>query len=57
VVVTARVHDLDGVAALRLIYRNDPLTTTASLTMVDDGTAGDAIAVMGFTAPPFLDGP
>ena len=44
VVVTARVADPDGVAALTLQYRFDPLTTTTNLTMNDAGTGGDAVA-------------
>jgi hypothetical protein len=44
VVVTARVTDPDGVAALTLQYRFDPLTTTTNLAMNDAGTGGDAVA-------------
>jgi hypothetical protein len=43
-VVTARVHDPDGVATLMLKYRVDPSATYTSIPMVDDGTGGDAIA-------------
>jgi hypothetical protein len=44
VVVTARVHDPDGLAAVTLAYRKDPATNLTNVTMVDDGTGGDAIA-------------
>jgi hypothetical protein len=44
VVVTARVHDPDGVQSLVLSYRIDPSTTPASVVMTDNGTGGDAIA-------------
>ena len=44
VVVTARVHDPDGVQTLTLYYRLDPATSYAAVTMKDDGTGGDAIA-------------
>jgi hypothetical protein len=44
VVVTARVHDLDGVASVALNYRVDPATTYSTVTMVDNGTGGDSIA-------------
>ncbi|MBI3414365.1 MAG: lamin tail domain-containing protein [Verrucomicrobia bacterium] len=44
VVVTARVHDPDGVAALTLNYRIDPASDVTSVAMVDDGTRGDVIA-------------
>jgi hypothetical protein len=44
VVVTARVHDPDGVQSLVLNYRLDPATNYTSVTMTDDGTGGDAIA-------------
>ena len=42
VVVTARVHDPDGVQSLTLYYRIDPATTYTSVPMKDDGTGGDA---------------
>jgi hypothetical protein len=54
-VVTARVHDPDGVSALTLKYRVDPSATYTSVPMVDDGTGGDAIAgdgVFSATIPP-----
>jgi len=44
VVVTARVHDPDGVSSLNLNYRLDPATAYTTVTMVDDGTGGDAVA-------------
>jgi hypothetical protein len=44
VVVTARVHDPDGVAQVQLRYRIDPGTTLLAIPMRDDGTGGDAIA-------------
>ncbi len=43
-VVTARVHDPDGVTSLTLNYRLDPGTVYTSVPMRDDGTGGDAIA-------------
>src|SRR5262249_54389679 len=44
VVVTARVHDNDGLGSLTLFYRVDPSTSYSSVTMKDDGTGGDVIA-------------
>ncbi|MBI5384085.1 MAG: lamin tail domain-containing protein [Verrucomicrobia bacterium] len=44
VVVTARVDDSDGVAALSVVYRLDPATNSFSVPMRDDGTGGDAVA-------------
>lgn len=44
VVVTAKVHDPDGVQSLTLYYRIDPATTYTAVPMKDDGTGGDAIA-------------
>jgi regulation of enolase protein 1 (concanavalin A-like superfamily) len=44
IVVTAQVHDPDGVTNLTLRYRLDPATTYSSVPMKDDGTGGDAIA-------------
>lgn len=44
VVVTARVNDPDNVASLQLKYRIDPSATYASVSMVDNGTGGDALA-------------
>ncbi|HEX5218058.1 MAG TPA: lamin tail domain-containing protein [Verrucomicrobiae bacterium] len=49
-VVTARVHDPDGVSSLQLGYRIDPGTFTF-VPMNDNGTAGDAVPRDGiFTA-------
>lgn len=44
VLVTARVHDPDGVTSLTLNYRVDPATSITAVTMRDDGLGGDAIA-------------
>jgi hypothetical protein len=44
VVVTARAHDPDGLTSLELRYRIDPNPAVAALTMLDDGTGGDAVA-------------
>jgi len=44
ILVTARVHDRDGLSSVLLKYRLDPSTTYAAVTMVDDGTGGDAVA-------------
>jgi hypothetical protein len=44
VVVTAKVHDPDGVQSLTLYYRIDPANYTSSVPMNDNGTGGDAIA-------------
>ena len=44
VVVTARVHDPDGVQSLNLLYRIDPSQNYTTVPMRDDGTGGDAIA-------------
>ncbi len=43
-VVTARVHDPDGIGSLALKYRVDPATTFTTVTMNDSGINGDAIA-------------
>src|SRR5438445_7655444 len=43
-VVTARVHDPDGVASVVLNYRVDPTTNYTAVTMADDGTGDDAVA-------------
>ena len=43
-VVTAQVHDPNGVQSLTLNYRIDPNTSYTSMLMKDDGTGGDAIA-------------
>jgi regulation of enolase protein 1 (concanavalin A-like superfamily) len=42
--VTAQVHDANGVQNLTLFYRIDPAAGYSSVTMKDDGTGGDAIA-------------
>jgi len=44
VVVTAKMHDPNGVQSPTLFYRIDPATTYTAVTMKDDGTGGDAIA-------------
>lgn len=44
VVVTARVHDPDGLQTLTLNYRIDPSPSFGVVQMRDDGTGGDAIA-------------
>jgi hypothetical protein len=44
VLVTARVNDPDGVAALTLRYRVDPNSALSDVAMRDDGTGGDAVA-------------
>lgn len=48
VVVTARVHDPDGVGVLFLYYRLDPAVAYTVVPMRDDGTGGDAIASDGW---------
>ena len=42
-VVTAQVHDPDGIQSLTLYYRLDPATNYTAVTMKDDGTGGDAV--------------
>jgi hypothetical protein len=44
VIVTARVHDPDGLSSLTLRYRIDPSASYTSVNMVDNGTSGDAVA-------------
>jgi hypothetical protein len=44
VVVTANVHDPDGIRSLTLYYRLDPATNYTAEPMNDNGTNGDAIA-------------
>jgi len=44
VVVSARAIDPDGVGAVTLKYRVDPATSYTSVTMLDNGTGGDAVA-------------
>ncbi len=46
-VVTARVHDPDGVTNFTLYYRIDPSTNYTAVPMVDNGTSGDTIASDG----------
>lgn len=49
--VTARVHDPDGVGTFRVRYRVDPSTTYSLANFHDDGLSGDAVAMDGlFTA-------
>jgi regulation of enolase protein 1 (concanavalin A-like superfamily) len=43
VVVTANVHDPDGVQNLTLYYRLDPAANYTAVAMKDDGTGGDAV--------------
>jgi hypothetical protein len=51
VLVTARVHDPDGLSQFVVRYRIDPGTTFNSASLVDNGTGGDAVASDGlFTA-------
>ena len=54
IVVTARVHDPDGVTNVVVQYRVDPGTTLVPVPMNDFGTNGDAVAgdgVFGATIP------
>ncbi|HKS38498.1 MAG TPA: lamin tail domain-containing protein, partial [Verrucomicrobiae bacterium] len=44
VVVAARVHDPDGPVAVFLKYRKDPTVTLTTISMLDTGTAGDAVS-------------
>src|SRR5205807_7046012 len=44
IIVTARVHDPNGVSSLVLNYRQDPSATYATVPMTDNGAGGDAIA-------------
>ena len=44
VVVTARVHDPDGLASVEIRYRLDPSPDATTVIMADNGTGGDAIA-------------
>jgi len=43
-VVSARVHDPDGVQSLTLYYRIDPAGAYTGVAMKDDGTGGDVMA-------------
>jgi len=47
VVVTANIHDPNGVQNPTLYYRLDPATTYTAVPMTDNGTGGDAIAKDG----------
>jgi len=47
VVVTARVHDPDGISSFVLRYRVDPSSDISEVVMRDDGTAGDDVAADG----------
>jgi regulation of enolase protein 1 (concanavalin A-like superfamily) len=44
VVVSARVHDPDGLQVVTLNYRVDPNPNYTQVTMTDDGQAGDTVA-------------
>ena len=44
VIVTARVHDADGLASVQVRYRLDPSATLNTVTMLDNGTGGDSVA-------------
>ncbi|MHC1763668.1 MAG: lamin tail domain-containing protein [Verrucomicrobiia bacterium] len=44
VVVTARVHDPDGLSSLVLRYRVDPSSDLVEVPMLDDGMGGDSVA-------------
>jgi len=51
IVVTARVHDADGLSLVQLTYRvTDPFGSSTSVGMVDNGTGGDAVAGDGLYA-------
>ncbi len=51
VIITARAHDANTVTQLVVRYRIDPTTTFTSISMLDNGTGGDAVAGDGlFTA-------
>src|SRR5260370_4144524 len=43
-VVTARVHDPDGVASVQLSYRVDPSTNYLTIPMLDSATSTGAVA-------------
>ena len=43
-VVSAQVHDPNGVQSMTLYYRLDPATNYTAVSMTDNGTGGDAIA-------------
>ncbi len=44
VVVTASLHDPDGLANATLVYRLDPSSSRTSVELRDDGSGGDAVA-------------
>ncbi len=44
VVVTARATDPDDVASMTLHYRVDPATSYSTVSMLDNGTGGDAVS-------------
>jgi hypothetical protein len=54
VVVTAMVHDPDGIYSLNLHYRIDPSTNYTVVPMVDNGTGGDKIAGDGIFSATIL---
>lgn len=47
VVVTARAIDRQGIQSMKLRYRVDPSPTYTDVTMLDNGTGGDAVASDG----------
>ncbi len=47
IVVSARATDPDGIGTVTLKYRIDPATSYTSVTMLDNGTGGDAVAADG----------
>lgn len=50
VVVTARIHDPDGLNSVQLHYRIDPVGSLTSIAMNDDGTGADAVPRDGLYA-------
>src|SRR5207248_6691027 len=44
IVVTAAVHDSDGLSSVILKYRADPTPAYSTVPMTDDGMGGDAVA-------------
>ncbi len=58
IVVTARVHDPDGIASVILSWRVDPYGLSNGVAMLDNGTGSDAIARDGIysAAIPGLSG-
>ena len=53
VTVTCRAHDPDGVASVTLEYRIDPSAVYNAVSMLDDGTGGDALAGDGVYSAQF----